>query len=158
MINKRWNSFSDTNASQKRSQDHVLKLNRPTSSPPRGAVPVNQARCGRLFHSPCALRFLSSRRPLQLCEVENLKAVGFCLTNVLANGSPAASSGFDLVGNLQTVGYHNGVTNAYQYDSLNRLTNLVWQAGGAARAKFAFQLDLTGNRTNSTAAVNGTSR
>jgi RHS repeat-associated protein len=54
--------------------------------------------------------------------------------------------------------YGNGVTNAYQYDSLNRLTNLVWQYGSAARARFAYQLDLTGNRTNSSEIVNGTNQ
>jgi len=47
------------------------------------------------------------------------------LTNVLASGSAAASYSFDVAGNLQTMRYGNGVTNLYQYDLLNRLTNLT---------------------------------
>jgi len=38
---KRWNSFSPTNASQRR-KARLLKLNRQTACPPRTAVPVNQ--------------------------------------------------------------------------------------------------------------------
>ena len=52
------------------------------------------------------------------------------MTTVLANGSPAAGYTFDAVGNLQTLRYGNGVTNVYQYDARNRLTNLVWNTGG----------------------------
>lgn len=76
------------------------------------------------------------------------------LTNVLANGSATAEYGFDLVGNLQTMRYSNGVTNLYQYDSLNRLTNLVWKTNGTTIGSFAYQLGLTGNRTNLTETLN----
>jgi hypothetical protein len=41
--NKRWDSFSPTNASQRR-KARLLKLNRQTACPPRTAVPVNQGR------------------------------------------------------------------------------------------------------------------
>src|SRR5208282_4604315 len=49
--------------------------------------------------------------------------------------------------------YGNGVTNLYQYDSLNRLTNSVWKTNGATISSFFYQLGLTGNRTNLTEAV-----
>jgi len=52
------------------------------------------------------------------------------MNTVLANASPAAVDTFDAVGNLQTLRYGNGVTNLYQYDARNRLTNLVWNTGG----------------------------
>jgi RHS repeat-associated protein len=81
------------------------------------------------------------------------------LTNVSDSVSGvSAGYGYDHVGNLQGMVYGNGVTNVYQYDSLNRLTNLVWQYGSAARAKFAYQVDLTGNRTNLIETVNTTSQ
>jgi RHS repeat-associated protein len=80
------------------------------------------------------------------------------LTNVLAGGSAAAVYGFDAVGNLQAVRYGSGVTNQYQYDSLNRLTNLVWKLNASTLASFYYQLGLTGNRTNLSETVNGTSR
>lgn len=80
------------------------------------------------------------------------------LTNVLANGSPAAGYGFDLVGNLQMIGYGNGVTNLYQYDSLNRLTTLQWARNGGSLAYFSYQLGATGNRTNEMETVTNINR
>jgi RHS repeat-associated protein len=80
------------------------------------------------------------------------------LTSVVANGSTAASYNFDGAGNLQSLHYGNGVTNLYQYDSLNRLTNLVWKYNTTTNANFYYQLGLTGNRTNLSESVNGTSR
>ena len=68
------------------------------------------------------------------------------LTNVLAGAASAASYGYDVVGNLQTLRYANGVTNLYQYDSRNRLTNLVWQAGNYPLASYAYTVGPTGNR------------
>jgi len=73
------------------------------------------------------------------------------LTNVLdarLTGTTNTAYGFDGVGNLQRMQYPNSVTNLYQYDSLNRLTNLVWKTNGTTIAGFAYQLGLTGNRTN----------
>jgi hypothetical protein len=63
--------------------------------------------------------------------------------------------GYDVVGNLQTLRYSNGVTNLYQYDSRNRLTSLVWQSGGTQLASFAYTVAPTGNRTALTETVNG---
>ena len=80
------------------------------------------------------------------------------LTNVLANGSAAATYGYDLAGNLQAMRYGNGVTNLYQYDSLNRLTNLTWKLTTSTLASFYYQLGITGNRTNLIESVNNTGR
>ncbi len=46
------------------------------------------------------------------------------------------------------------MTNPYQYDSQNRLTNLVWQAGGAGLASFGYKLMPGGTRTNALETVN----
>jgi RHS repeat-associated protein len=70
----------------------------------------------------------------------------------------AASYGYDAVGNLQNMRYANGVTNLYQYDRLNRLTNGVWKVGSTSVASFAYALGATGNRTNLTDNFNGTTR
>ena len=59
---------------------------------------------------------------------------------------PAAGYGFDVVGNLQSLRYGNGVTNLYQYDSRNRLTGMVWAPNGVALASFAYTVGPTGNR------------
>ena len=77
------------------------------------------------------------------------------LTNVLSHGQPSASYAYDGAGNLQRMRYGNGVTNAYQYDALNRLTNLVWNYGNSARASFAYQVKAGGTRTNLSETVNG---
>ena len=50
------------------------------------------------------------------------------------------------------------MTNLYQYDSLNRLTNSVWNLNASTLASFYYQLGLTGNRTNLVEAVNGSWR
>jgi len=80
------------------------------------------------------------------------------LTNVLAGATSAATYGYDVVGNLQSLRYANGVTNLYQYDSRNRLTSLVWQSGNTSLASFAYTVAPTGNRTALAETVNGTSR
>ena len=59
-----------------------------------------------------------------------------------------------MAGNVKGMGYGNGVTNLYQYDSQNRLTNLVWQAGGAGLASFGYKLMPGGTRTNALETVN----
>src|SRR2546427_4723062 len=46
-----------------------VKLNIQTPCPPRGAVPVNQGCCGRLFHSRHPARFRSWMRLPRLCEL-----------------------------------------------------------------------------------------
>ena len=78
------------------------------------------------------------------------------LSTVLASNTLAASYGYDVVGNLQSLRYANGVTNLYQYDSRNRLTNLVWQAGNYPLASYAYTVGPAGNRVALT--ENGGSR
>lgn len=80
------------------------------------------------------------------------------ITNVLANGTEAAGYGYDAVGNLQAMYYGNSVTNLYQYDSRNRLTNELWKSGNTSLASFAYTLGAVGNRTALSETVNGTSR
>ena len=80
------------------------------------------------------------------------------ITNVLASGSQAASYRFDLNGNLQSIRYGNGVTNLYQYTALNQLTNLVWWSNQVQIGSFYYQLGKTGNRTNLSETLNGTTR
>jgi RHS repeat-associated protein len=56
---------------------------------------------------------------------------------------------YDPVGNRSSVRLPNGVVTAYQYDDLNRLTNMAHTAqAGALLANYAYQLDPTGRRTN----------
>jgi len=83
------------------------------------------------------------------------------LTNVVDNGLTGTKNTactFDGVGNLQTLKYPNGVTNLYQYDALNRLTNLTWKLTTTSLGTFYYQLGASGNRTNLTETVNGSSR
>jgi len=54
--------------------------------------------------------------------------------------------------------YPNGVTNVWQYDALNRLTNLVWKSNATTSAAFAYQLGAVGNRTRLDETVNGSNR
>ena len=81
------------------------------------------------------------------------------VTNVLGRDNVSAGYSFDGVGNLQTVRYGSGVTNLYQYDRLNRLTNAVWKTSVATPVlvgSFYYKLGLTGMRTNLDESLNGT--
>jgi RHS repeat-associated protein len=50
--------------------------------------------------------------------------------------------------------YGNGVTNQYQYDSLNRLTNLVWNYHNSSLGNFGYRLMNGGTRTNLSESIN----
>ena len=50
------------------------------------------------------------------------------------------------------------MTNLYQYDSLNHLTNLVWKLNGNPIATFAYTLGASGNRTALSETVSTVSR
>lgn len=80
------------------------------------------------------------------------------LTNVLSEMVSVARYGYDAAGNVQTLAYHMGVTASYQYDALNRLTNLVWtnynHDSAILNAGFYYQLGSTGNRTNLSETLN----
>jgi RHS repeat-associated protein len=81
------------------------------------------------------------------------------VTNVVS-GTPglAALYGYDGVGNLQTIQYGNNLTNHYRYDSLNRLTNVLWKLTTTTHGDFTYKLGLAGNRTNLIETVNNVSR
>src|SRR5579859_767841 len=81
----------------------------------------------------------------------------FSTADGTGDGSAAAAYAYDLAGNLQALRYGNGVTNQYQYDSLNRLTNLTWNLNSTL-ANFSYQLGPTGNRTSLTETNGGTNR
>jgi len=56
---------------------------------------------------------------------------------------------YTAVGSRETVTLPNGVQTTYQYDQLNRLTNLVNSLGGTnLLSQFSYQLHGTGRRTN----------
>ncbi len=55
---------------------------------------------------------------------------------------------YDAVGNLQNFAYPNGVTHAYTYDALNRLTQMGASKNGSAISNYAYTLGLAGNRTS----------
>jgi len=57
-------------------------------------------------------------------------------------GGPASES------NLQNFVYPNGVTHAYTYDTLNRLTQMGSSKGQSAISNYAYTLGLAGNRTS----------
>src|SRR5262249_9414159 len=69
---------------------------------------------------------------------------------VTANGSFAASYQYDTAGALRGMSYGNSITNSFQTDLVNRLTNLVWKSNSLTLASFSYQLGKTGNRTNLT--------
>jgi len=79
------------------------------------------------------------------------------MINVVDNrltGTKNTSYGYDGVGNLTVLQYPNGVTNQWQYDTRNRLTNEVWKLGSGTLASFFYQLAVAGNRTNLTENLN----
>lgn len=65
---------------------------------------------------------------------------------------------FDAAGRLWGIDYPSGVTNLWQYDSLNRLTNLTWKLSGNQRGDFACKLGAVGHLTNLSDTVNSVSR
>jgi len=75
-----------------------------------------------------------------------------------ANGNRAVTNGYDGLGNLEGTTFGNGVTNLYQYDRLNRLTNATWNSGSTPLAGFYYQLGPTGNRIGLEETVNGTNQ
>ncbi|HVU09389.1 MAG TPA: LamG-like jellyroll fold domain-containing protein [Verrucomicrobiae bacterium] len=55
---------------------------------------------------------------------------------------------YTALGSLQDVYYPSGVYAAYQYDVMNRLTNLIYQLGTINLATYSYQADAAGRRTN----------
>ncbi len=73
-------------------------------------------------------------------------------------GTRRSSYEYDAVGNMAWLKYPNGVTNVYQYDAVNRLSNLAWNAGTVQRANFAYGTSPTGQRLSLLETVNGAGR
>lgn len=80
--------------------------------------------------------------------------------NRLSSGSKNTAFGYDAAGNLAWLNYVPlGVTNAYVYDTQNRLTNLAWRTtGGSSVASFGYTVHALGMRTFLNESVNGTAR
>ena len=57
---------------------------------------------------------------------------------------------YDAAGTLLTMSYGNGLTNRYNYDNRNRLTNLVWGTEGKEWASFDYRVNAAGQRTRLT--------
>jgi RHS repeat-associated protein len=73
------------------------------------------------------------------------------LTNVVdqrLTGTKNTVYSYDGIGNLAALKYPNGVTNVWQYDARNRLTNAVWKLNASPLATFYYRLGVAGNRTN----------
>jgi len=73
------------------------------------------------------------------------------------NGSPVDETTYytyTKVGNRESVILPNGTVTSYQYDELNRLTNLTHRAlGGDLLASYSYQLHSTGRRTNAVEVI-----
>lgn len=59
---------------------------------------------------------------------------------------------YDDVGSLESYTYGNGVKSSYQYNSLNRLTDLNVSRLGATVKRYSYQLGAVGNRESATEA------
>jgi YD repeat-containing protein len=66
----------------------------------------------------------------------------------VTDASGATQYAYDAVGNLQNFVYPNGVTHAYTYDTLNRLTQVGASKNASAISNYAYALGLAGNRTS----------
>jgi RHS repeat-associated protein len=75
------------------------------------------------------------------------------VTNTVAGSNWITRYAFDAAGNLRTNIPGNGLTNAYDFDSLNRLTNLVTTGPGGTVATFAYRLGPAGHRTNRQSSI-----
>ena len=60
---------------------------------------------------------------------------------------------YDEVGNLRGFTLPNGVNHFYEYNALNRLTNLNVSAGLSGIANFAYTVGPAGNRVSATEAI-----
>jgi RHS repeat-associated protein len=82
-------------------------------------------------------------------ELGRLKTVTVLKRNGTTLGAPETTTyTYTKVGTRDTMTLPNGTVTSYQYDSLNRLTNLVQQAGTTNLARYAYQLSPAGKRTN----------
>jgi len=64
----------------------------------------------------------------------------------LAQRCGVTTYNYDAVGNLQNFTYPNGVTSAYSYDALNRLTQIGSSKSSTSISNYAYTLGAAGNR------------
>jgi YD repeat-containing protein len=64
----------------------------------------------------------------------------------VTDASGQTTYAYDNVGNLQSFAYPNGVTTAYTYDTLNRLTQMGAGKNGTQQANYVYTLGAAGNR------------
>jgi RHS repeat-associated protein len=77
----------------------------------------------------------------------------------LAEGLPKTTAyHYDGLGNLEHCAYPSGMTHAWRYNSLNRLTNLLVVAGAVALAQYDYALGVSGQRESLIEHVNGVRR
>ena len=118
-----------------------IRLNRQTPCPPRGAVPVYQACCGRFFHSQHAVRIRSWRRPFRLCRsIDYLFSAWLVILIFIASATGFfAPKAFGL-----TIGQTdaNGHTTTFRYDALGRRTGRTLPGG---QSEGSYYDPLTGN-------------
>src|SRR5256885_1148597 len=68
--------------------------------------------------------------------------------STVTDASGATTYAYDAVGNLQNFTYPNGVTHAYSYDALNRLTQMGASKSASQISNYAYTLGTAGNRTS----------
>jgi RHS repeat-associated protein len=66
--------------------------------------------------------------------------------STVTDASGATTYAYDAVGNLQNFTYPSGVTHAYSYDTLNRLTQVGAAKNSNSISNYAYTLGLAGNR------------
>src|SRR5207248_2900490 len=82
-------------------------------------------------------------------ELGRLKSVALSKRNGEGISAQVTSYAYNPVGNGASVTLPNGVITTYEYDALNRLTNLTHSLGGTnLLASYNYQLHSTGRRTN----------
>jgi RHS repeat-associated protein len=64
----------------------------------------------------------------------------------VTDASGATTYSYDAVGNLQNFSYPNGVTHAYSYDGLNRVTQVGSSKNSSPISNYAYTLGAAGNR------------
>jgi YD repeat-containing protein len=66
--------------------------------------------------------------------------------STVTDASGQTTCGYDDVGNLQSFAYPNDVSSTYNYDTLNRLTQVSSAAQSSPLASYAYTLGPAGNR------------
>jgi RHS repeat-associated protein len=86
-------------------------------------------------------------------ELGRLKTVAVLRRNAVEITPEVTTYTYTPVGSRESVTLPNGIVTSYQYDSLNRLTNLTHSITGTSLASFSYQLHPTGRRTNAVETI-----